>query len=200
MLDILGQTDIYLIDQIMRGNLKPGMTVLDAGFGGGRNSELPVRLGCHVKGIDLSREAIDHIRVVGADWGDTFQPGDFIAGDLTDLPYHDASFEFVICSAVLHFAENQGHFTRMFTELIRVLKPGGSLWFRMTTKHTLAHLSRHLSDDVYEIPDGSIRYLLDRAYLEQLMKEYRLEYADPFKTVNVDDIRTMCVVTLRKGL
>jgi ubiquinone/menaquinone biosynthesis C-methylase UbiE len=32
-----GNIDIYLFDQILRGNIHPGMRVLDAGCGSGRN-------------------------------------------------------------------------------------------------------------------------------------------------------------------
>ena len=32
-----GQIDIYLFDQILRGNILPAMRVVDAGCGGGRN-------------------------------------------------------------------------------------------------------------------------------------------------------------------
>jgi len=34
---LLGQIDIYLFDQLLRGRIAPGMTVLDAGCGRGRN-------------------------------------------------------------------------------------------------------------------------------------------------------------------
>jgi tellurite methyltransferase len=32
-----GHIDIYLFDQLLRGNITPGMRILDAGCGGGRN-------------------------------------------------------------------------------------------------------------------------------------------------------------------
>ena len=32
-----GQIDIYLFDQLLRGRIRPGMRILDAGCGGGRN-------------------------------------------------------------------------------------------------------------------------------------------------------------------
>jgi len=40
-----GQIDIYLFDQILRGNISPGMRVLDAGCGGGRNIQYLLREG-----------------------------------------------------------------------------------------------------------------------------------------------------------
>ena len=44
-------------------------------------------------------------------------------------------FDFIICSAVLHFCENREHFRELFKEIVRVLRPNGIFWFRMTTKH-----------------------------------------------------------------
>jgi hypothetical protein len=44
----LGQIDIYLFDQILRGNIMPGMRVLDAGCGPGRNLVYLLREGYEV--------------------------------------------------------------------------------------------------------------------------------------------------------
>jgi tellurite methyltransferase len=42
---LLGGTDIYLLDQILRGTIVPGMKVFDAGCGGGRGSPFRPRRG-----------------------------------------------------------------------------------------------------------------------------------------------------------
>jgi hypothetical protein len=39
---------------------------------------------------------------------------------------------------------------------------------------------------------------LDVDYLKELMTKNKLSFADPFKTINVEDVRTMAVVVLRK--
>ena len=41
-----GHIDIYVFDQILRGNIAPGMRVLDAGCGYGRNLVYLLREGC----------------------------------------------------------------------------------------------------------------------------------------------------------
>lgn len=198
MLEELGRTDIYLIDQMMRGRIHPGMRLLDAGCGNGRNSEIFIRQGLDIHGIDKQEEAIQELRARAVQWNPEFDPDKFVIADLKDLPFQDAHFDFVISSAVLHFAENRRHFVRMLEEMLRVLAPGGYLWIRMTTKHTIAPLAEHLYDDIYRLPDGSTRYLLDRVLLQQLIAKHRLSLADPFKTVNVDDVRTMAVVLLKR--
>ena len=42
-------------------------------------------------------------------------------------------------------------------------------------------------------------YLLDVVVLKQLMQQHQLQFLDPFKTVNVSDLRTMAVVVVVKG-
>jgi tellurite methyltransferase len=46
--DQFGQIDIYVFDQILRGNIDKSMRVLDAGCGYGRNLVHLLREGCEV--------------------------------------------------------------------------------------------------------------------------------------------------------
>jgi ubiquinone/menaquinone biosynthesis C-methylase UbiE len=198
MLHQIANTDIYLLDQLLKGRIAPGMKILDAGCGVGRNSEYFVRQNFDIYGVDRSEQAIQLAKEKMAVWNPHFDVERFRVADGASLPFPDQNFDYIISSAVLHFAEDRAHFTQLLAELVRVLKPGGILFIRMTTKHTLAHLSQQLHDDVYQIPDGSTRYLLDVEHLKELMGEYNLSFADPFKTVNVEDVRTMAVVVLER--
>ena len=56
-----GQIDIYVFDQILRGNIASGMRVLDAGCGYGRNLVHLLREGCEVFALDLDANAVDHV-------------------------------------------------------------------------------------------------------------------------------------------
>ena len=47
-----GQIDIYLFDQLLKGRLSPGMCVVDAGCGGGRNLVYFLREGYEVYAAD----------------------------------------------------------------------------------------------------------------------------------------------------
>lgn len=199
MIKKLGKTDIYLIDQLIRKRIHTESCILDAGCGKGRNSEYFIRYGFDIYGFDQNKKDIETLHQYAEAWNFQFDTSDnFKVGDMTNIPFPKAEFDFVICSAVLHFAKDRAQFLVWMKELIRVLKPKGILWFRMTAKHTIEHLSLHLHDDVYALPDGSTRYLLDRKVLENLMQEEGLEYLDPFKVVNVNDVRTMATIVLRK--
>jgi len=65
-----GEIDIYLFDQLLKGRIVPGMKVLDAGCGAGRNLVYLLRSGFEVCGVDESSDAIAHVRrLAGEDEG-----------------------------------------------------------------------------------------------------------------------------------
>lgn len=53
-----GGIDIYLFDQVLKGRLVPGMRLLDAGCGGGRNLNYFFRSSFDVCAIDEPAESI----------------------------------------------------------------------------------------------------------------------------------------------
>ena len=61
-----GQIDIYVFDQILRGNIARGMRVLDAGCGHGRNLVHLLRQGCEVFALDADRDAVEDVRQLSA--------------------------------------------------------------------------------------------------------------------------------------
>ena len=69
LLEQFGSIDIYLFDQLLRGNIRPGMRVLDAGCGGGRNLTYLLREGFECFGVDRSAEAIGNVRAMAARLG-----------------------------------------------------------------------------------------------------------------------------------
>ena len=61
-----GEIDIYLFDQLLKGRILPGMKILDAGCGGGRNLLYLLRCGLDVSAVDSSAEAVEHVRGLAA--------------------------------------------------------------------------------------------------------------------------------------
>ena len=47
-----GQIDIYVFDQLLKGRISPGMRILDAGCGSGRNLVYFLREGYEVYAVD----------------------------------------------------------------------------------------------------------------------------------------------------
>ena len=61
-----GPIDIYLFDQLLRGRIQPGMRVLDAGCGSGRNLVYLLRERYEVFGVDSDARAIAEVRRLAA--------------------------------------------------------------------------------------------------------------------------------------
>ncbi len=198
--EVLGNIDIYLLDQLIKGRIKDDMRILDAGCGYGRNAQFFIQNNYDIWGIDQSEEAISILQQSAFDWNSNYDKHKFLVGNLEALPFKEEDFDFIISSAVLHFAKDRAHFVQLFDELIRVLKPNGILWFRMTAKHTILEHAEKVQEDVYLLADGSTRYLLDLAVLNGLMEKHQLHFVDPFKTVNISNLRTMSTVVLHKGV
>jgi SAM-dependent methyltransferase len=107
------------LDLILRFWPDPQGRFLEAGCGTAANALNLARLGVAVAGVDLSLEGLERARAAFAERG---LVGEFVEGDVRDLPFAEASFDFVYAGGVVeHFAETD----RAVTEMVRVLRPGG---------------------------------------------------------------------------
>ncbi|HXB91158.1 MAG TPA: class I SAM-dependent methyltransferase [Puia sp.] len=191
--EAIGSTDIYLVDQIMKGRYKTNDIVLDAGCGYGRNLHWFLRNNIVIYGVDRDMGAIHDLQRRHPLIADRFSQS-----SVEKMPFENDRFDHIISSAVLHFAVNTAHFRRMIAEMVRVLKPSGSLFIRMTSDIGIEKKVQPAGDGVYDIPDGSRRLLLSRDLLRDIIRENRLSALEPLKTVNVDDIRCMSTLVLMR--
>lgn len=195
---LLGNIDIYLLDQILKGRFTPDMKILDAGCGEGRNAVYFINSGYQVFGIDENELAIQYIRYLSKSLKPDYDAHRFQVGKLEEIPFHGAAFDAVICSAVLHFAADETNFWQMMNEMLRVLKPGGILWFRMTTAFGgMKEESSELGGGKYLLPDGSERFLLAQEHVDKLL-ENGLRFLEVPKSVLVHGQRTMGVFVFEK--
>ena len=192
--ELVGQTDIYLIDQIMKGRYQHHQKILDAGCGGGRNMKWFLQNDFEIYGVDNSQAAIIHLKQVN----ESLHPLRLQVSGLEKLPFEDDYFDHVICSAVMHFANDVDHFKQMLAEMLRVLSQSGSLFIRMASDIGIEDKVKLISNGNYQIPDGSMRFLLTRSLLSECMKEFNLQLLEPLKTTNVNDLRSMSTLLLQK--
>jgi SAM-dependent methyltransferase len=192
LLASFGEIDIYLFDQIVKGQFDYRRRILDAGCGDGRNLVYFLRHGCACYGIDRDPRAIDAIRRRAVALAPALPPDHFQVGEIDDLPWDDASMQAVICSAVLHFAEDADHFGRMVEQLWRVLGPDGVLFTRTSSN---IGLEREIgpAGRRARIPDGSERFVVDEAFLLDWTDRLGGRLIDPIKTTNVQ--RQRCMTT-----
>jgi SAM-dependent methyltransferase len=195
---LLGNIDIYLLDQILKGRFTKEMKILDAGCGEGRNSLYFISQGYQIFGIDPNEVAIQYCRYLTKSLKPNFDSYRFQTGKLEDIPFHTGAFEAVICSAVLHFASSVDNFWQMIYEIYRVLKPGGIFWFRMTSGFGgVLEQSQSLGDGKYLLPDGSERFLLLQEHVDKL-EEMGFRFLEHPKTVLVLNQREMGVFVMEK--
>src|SRR5689334_20799202 len=131
--DQFGQIDIYVFDQLLRGRIAPGMRVLDAGCGDGRNLVYLLRTGYDVCGVDANRASIERVRRLSASLAPHLPADNFRVEPIEQMTFSDACADVVISSAVLHFADDDTHFRAMLFGTWRVLKPGGMLVCRLAS-------------------------------------------------------------------
>lgn len=195
--DEFGSIDIYVFDQLLRGRIAPGMRVLDAGCGGGRNLVYLLRSGYEVCGNDADANAIAQVRALAA----SLAPGrdhDFRVEPIEQTSFPDRHADVVMASAVLHFARDQAHFEAMLRQLWRVLKPGGLFFARLASTIGIADEVRALGRGRYRLPDGTDRYLVDAATIEAWTTQLGGALIDPIKTTMVHEQRSMTTWVARR--
>jgi SAM-dependent methyltransferase len=138
-----------------RLELRPGEWLLDAGCGGGRHCFGALDRGARVAGVDLDRAAL---RVARAGIAERRGRGGALQADVFRLPFADARFDRVICSEVM---EHVHDYPAAIRELVRVLRPGGTLAITIptaTTEWLYLWATRHY----FESPGGHIRVFSPR--------------------------------------
>jgi SAM-dependent methyltransferase len=191
-----GQIDIYVFDQILRGNIESGMTVLDAGCGYGRNLLWMLRAGCRVYALDADADGVEHVRTLAMELAPQLTGENFRVGAIEAMPFEDEFADVVICNSVLHFARDEEHFLKMVEELWRVLKPGGLLFVRLGSRIGMEF--EHVRGQVFRIGDGSEWFLVDEAALMDMTAQMDGILVDPLKTTVVQDYRCMTTWVVRK--
>jgi tellurite methyltransferase len=186
----LGEIDIYLFDQLLRGRFDGRTRLLDAGCGEGRNLMYFLRRGFTCFGIDRDPAAIADVRALAAQLAPPLPAENFQTGELDRLPWSDASMDAVICSAVLHFANDEAHFDAIMRELFRVLAPGGLFFARLASNIGIEDRVGTAGRRV-RLPDGSDRFIVDERMLTAWTARAGGRLADPIKTTNVQGQRCM---------
>jgi ubiquinone/menaquinone biosynthesis C-methylase UbiE len=137
--------------------IKDGERVLDVGCGEGRHSwEACKRNDCLVYALDIEQENLKkanyalHLMEQKGETSGRWLP---TRGNITSLPFKDASFDKIICSEVLeHIPDDH----RAIEELVRVLKDKGTLAISVPS-YLPETICWKLSGDYHGKPGGHIR-------------------------------------------
>jgi tellurite methyltransferase len=194
----LGEIDIYLFDQLLRGRVAPGATVLDAGCGGGRNLVYLLRAGHPVYGADEAPQAVASVQALAARLAPGLPSSNFRCEAVEAMSFPDGFADLVISSAVLHFARDHEQFRAMLAGTWRSVRPGGMFFCRLASTIGLGGLARPLGEGRFRLPDGTDRYLVDETQLLDATATMGGELLDPLKTTNVQNQRCMTTWVVRR--
>jgi SAM-dependent methyltransferase len=138
--------------------VRPGDRVLDLGCGAGRHAFELYRRGADVVAFDQDRAELLGVAEIFAGMKQAVQvPADararVVEGDALVLPFHDGEFDRIIAAEVLEHIPDDG---RAIAELVRVLRPGGTL--AVTVPRWLPErVCWALSDRYHEVDGGHVR-------------------------------------------
>jgi len=205
-----GAIDIYLFDQILRGRVTSRDRILDAGCGFGRNLVYLLKTGAEVFGIDADPDAIREVRTLAARLAPALPAENFRVESIARATFPDGFATVVLSSAVLHFARDDDEFDAMLAGTWRVLSTGGVFFCRLAssigfeTRVQRVEGKRDAPDGWsgrgrYHLPDGTVRYLVDEAFLIDRTRELGGKLLDPIKTTVVQDQRAMTTWVVRKS-
>ena len=190
--------DIYLFDQLLKGRFDHCTRLLDVGCSSGRNLVFFLRNGFEVYGVDPDAEAIGQVRKMAAELAPQLPAENFRVAKVEEMAFADSYFDAVLGSAVLHFAADEPHFSRMLKTMWRVLKSGGLFFVRLASSIGLEDHIQPVAGGRYRLPDGSIRFLVNEAMLLDTTKALGGTLLDPVKTTRVETLRCMTTWCVRK--
>ena len=188
--DLLGNVDIYIIDQILKGTYQKGASILDAGCGSGRNLKWFYQNDFIIAGIDA-----DPKRITQAKENYPKTSKSLIIGKLAELPFGDNHFDHILCCAVLHFAQSEAHFNQMITQMARVLKPNDTLLIRVASDIGLHGKAPFVQDNLSK---NIGRFYITRKSIIKISEDHPLVLIEPVKTTNVQDERAMTTLVFQK--
>ncbi|MFC1951687.1 class I SAM-dependent methyltransferase [Chloroflexota bacterium] len=109
-------TQSKLYDTLISLGCDDTSSVLDVGCGSGEDAKYVQKATRNIVGVDVSAIALKVFTAKGFEG---------ILTDVKKLPFHNDSFDYVLCSGLLHHLRGQGDLAGYLTEFVRVTKKGG---------------------------------------------------------------------------
>ena len=183
--DRLNRVMTFGLDRRWRRKAVKGLNgnVLDVACGTGDMVIELAKRGCMVTGIDLSEEMLSIARQKTASANFQFPISNFQSADAEHLPFDDNTFDAVTCAfGVRNFV----HLEQGLSEMLRVLKPGGTMvilelatpdsawarpFYQFYTKHVIPWLGSRIAGnrEAYTyLPESIERFPKGEAFLNIL--------------------------------
>lgn len=154
-----------------RLGLRPGERVLDMGCGAGRHAFEMYKRGADVVALDQDTDELATVR----EWFDAMRDGGevpagaeatAIEGDALALPFEDGEFDRIVAAEILEHIPAD---IQAIDELVRVLRPGGTL--AVSVPRWLPEIINwKLSADYHNVEGGHIRIYTDAELVDKVTR------------------------------
>ena len=147
----------------IRMSVREGMRVLELGAGTGRHSFPVLEQKAHLVALDISRESLALLDLKYS------HKVECVIGDIADLPFPENAFDCVISAGSLSYGEPM----EVLTEVLRVLKPGGSLIFLDSLNHNYVYrLNRFIHFLRGKRTRSTLKYMPRLSTLKEYQKHF----------------------------
>ena len=194
----IGNADLLLIDQILRGKFQPGNRILDAGCGEGRNMVYFIRNGYPVYGIDRDPESVVMARLMASSINRSYTIENIIQSSIEENPFPEGFFDLVICINVLHHARNTDHFNHMIGAMARILKKEGMMYLVMESRIRPEWQEKAYEADGKDQKNTEKKFYLTAELLETITSGKRLERTGKIRSYLVEDMVSISGIWFRK--
>lgn len=142
LLDNFANTDLEIIDQVLKGKIPPRSKILDAGCGEGRNLTYFVKNNYPLWAIDCEPMAVQYCKYYCKGLNSAFKVENILQERIEEMLFPPCFFDVVFCINVIHAAESTHHIEQMMSRLHHVLKEGGFLLLKYKTTTRLPDISK----------------------------------------------------------
>jgi SAM-dependent methyltransferase len=152
--------------------------ILEVGCGQGREAINLARRGYEITAFDLSPTAIN---IAQENAKTAHVDVDFSERDVSDpLPYEANSFQGIFAHLSLHYFDDVT--TRsIFTELARILTPGGILYFTVRSVGDRFYRKGTRIDKNLYCYEGHIRGFFDTGYAHKLLRRWQIRVSEHYE-------------------
>jgi ubiquinone/menaquinone biosynthesis C-methylase UbiE len=164
-----------LVD-FLKDNTGKNKTALDLGCGAGRNTEVLFNFDYDTYACDLHQNmvAATKERLLKAGINQGVINNQVNLGDMLNLEFPNSFFDVVVCNGVFHNAYNLDELNQAISEVSRVLKNNGQLYFNLFSSECVDSFQL-VGDSVYSTKEDLIMTLVSSQEFKKMCHNHNLE-------------------------
>lgn len=170
LLDNFANTDLEIIDQVLKGRIPPESKILDAGCGEGRNLTYFVKNNYQLWAIDSEPMAVKYCQYYCKGLHPAFNAENILQESIEEMLFPPGFFDVVFCINAIHAAESAHQGEQMMSRLYHVLKEEGFLLLKYKTESQLPDFLKLFTEAE---PEKIIRVGVEEYTFRVLQKQVR---------------------------